>query len=1043
MNLKKIQPAVVIGLGGTGVNTITYLKKILQEQAEDTRSFVRFLALDIDELKGEVPSSRLFGESIRLDPEKNEFFRITDQTRGSAAQNIPAVASWFPTEGYKYLPLTEGARQAKPVGRLGFFLQHNEITRRLNKLTDKLVTPEVLQKFPSIRTGQLNIYVIGSICGGTGAGLFLDIAYELRYLHQNALLPEKSRIKGLFALGDVYDSITNRVLANTYASLRELNWIQKENAEFHPVYPDGTRDLIRSRAFDAVYLVGDSNKSDIEFSSPNDFAQLCAEFVFLDSGADVQENGDPLSAMMQSNRNNAEVYTMNSDADGTPRSFSSLGLCKVRFPVDRVAELCAARISKAIIDYHIIGKLDQTEILEARRKMKEFLANEGLGCIDDNSDLPDRLVEKILDGGERTPLDSWVTKNLATAYTNDVENVNKLEINRLTTIGQRLNTELAQFQNDMPDRVMRDLQNFQRILDRDIKQMFQDNLGVNFVVKFLEELLLSAQKSEEFAQTQIKALTEQEKRMADLMNNQIREMGNLLGGGFFDFLKKQARLAQLKDTYKAIRDYFAHRINLMKMRAAANFYNGVYDAKQKLVDGGEGALARLANMRQTIYLIQNFVANLAKTFNDAYENNKKITGSPFEILIYDNDRFSTLKEIYDTVYNDGLRAKLYGEMLQKIGGSIWHLQEYMDEDEPRLRDLFMTTCVSAFQDYINQKTVAQRIVDARKNPENPIDYAPRLQSAYELSDYFCRLDDAAGRFADLRTSEQSVVCVVGPVDKENAAWNDVEKILREAIGRGGTQIPFTKASDPHSILLYREFAGFPAYTLKRINAYHSSYVEEARRENTPPLQMLTKEQLDFINVPTTHVLSKFHLMVVDAVALGVIISDEDYYYMVTANEFKRRKDAEAKQQRGEGAATDDRTAGSHRRLGVRFTEVISRMNTQLPNEARLASSEVKWMDQVQQQISYRKKQLEEKKLRDLLCDLYEVLYFDGYAGTKVEKIDLAQELRPALVFILKRDFALKEEHIFRPKDASGKQMTHQELLHQLYVGSDAVPPIIV
>ncbi|MBD3217023.1 MAG: hypothetical protein GF310_02015 [candidate division Zixibacteria bacterium] len=1043
LNLKKIQPAVVIGLGGTGVKTITFLKKILQEQAEDSAQFVRFLAIDIDELKGEVASASLFGNPIRLDPEKNEFFRIADQTRGSEARNIPSVSSWFPEEGYKYLPLTEGARQAKPIGRLGFFLSHDELTRRVYRLADKLVTPQVLETFPSIKAGELNVYVVSSICGGTGAGLFLDIAYELRYLQQQTQLPEKSRIKGLFALGDVYDAVSKRVLANTYASLRELNWIQKEDAAFHPVYPDGTRDVIRGRAFDAVYLFGDKNRSDIEISSPDDFAQLCAEFIFLDSGSDVQETGDPLSQMMQSNRNNAEVYTMNYDADGTPRSYSALGLCKIRFPIDRVAELCAARMSQDIIHYHIIGRLDHSEILEARRKVKEFITNEGLGCFDDSSDLPDRLVEKLQEGGDRIPLDNWVSKGLATAYNTDMENINKLEIRRLTTIVERLNSELKQFQNDMPDRLIGELQNFQGVLDREIKQMFQENLGVNFVVRFLEELLESAKKSEDYAQTQMRSLLEHEKRLSDEMNNQMRELDDLLGESFFGFLKKQARLAQLKDTYKAIRNYFIHRINIMKMRAAANFYNGVYDAKQRLVDGGEGAISRLSNMRQTIYLIQAFIENMAKTFKTAYEEKKKIEGSPFEILIYDNERFSTLTTIYDAVYSDALRERLFGNILQQIGGSIWNLQDYMDNEEPKLRDLFMQTCSPVFEEHINQKTVAQRILEAKTNVQNPIDYTARLQSAYGLSDYFCHLDDATSRFADLRDSEQSVVCVVGFVDEEDHAWNQVERTLREAIGRGGRQIPFTRTSDKHSILLYREFCGFPAYTLKRISAYHGSYVNEARRENTPPLQMLTKEQLDFINIPTTTVLSKFELMVVEALALGVIISDEEYYYMVLPNEFKRRREAEAKQARGESASVEDRLAGSHRRLGSKFTEVISMMKANLPPEARLSSIEVKWMDQVQQQIDQRKKQLEDQKQRDLLCDLYEVMYFDGYAGTKVEQINLENEIRPAIVFILKRDFALKEEHIRRPRDEETKQdLTHQQLLDRLYVGSEGKPPLI-
>ena len=267
----------------------------------------------------------------------------------------------------------------KPLGRLGFFLDHEEIARRLHRLTDRIVTPEIRARFPSLRAGELNIYIVGSICGGTGGGLFLDVAYELRYLQSQRELPEKSRIKGLFALGDVYDALTKRVLANTYASLRELNWAQREHAAFHPVYPDSVRDVLHTRAFDAIYLFGSSNNSDIEFAGPDDFAQLCAEFIFLDSGADAQEDGDALSIMIQSTRNNAEVYTMTYDADGMPRSYSSLGLCKIRFPAQRVGELCAVRMAREIIEHHIIGRLSEAEILEARRKAQEFLCYRRLG----------------------------------------------------------------------------------------------------------------------------------------------------------------------------------------------------------------------------------------------------------------------------------------------------------------------------------------------------------------------------------------------------------------------------------------------------------------------------------------------------------------------------------------------------------------------------------------------------------------------------------------------------------------------------------------
>ncbi|MDM8541000.1 hypothetical protein QUF90_07920 [Desulfococcaceae bacterium HSG9] len=594
-----------------------------------------------------------------------------------------------------------------------------------------------------------------------------------------------------------------------------------------------------------------------------------------DSGSDTQEDGDQLSAMMQSTRNNAEVYTMNSDADGTPRCYSSLGLSKIRFPAQRVAELCAARMSKTIIDHHIIGRLEQSEILEARHKCMEFLTNEGLTCTDDNTELADRLIEKKLDSGESVPLDNWVTKSLHSAYRNDLDNIKGLEIGRINHVNQVLNDEMNQFQADIPNIVIDELLTFENILKKETKGMFKENLGVSFVAKFLDEMLEKARSSRDFAQQEMKNLLGHEKRLADQMNKHIREMANLLEGGLLDFLKRSAQRAQLKDTYKAIRQHFANRINIMKMRAAVSFYDGVHDARQKLMEGGEGALSILSAMSNDISLIQAFVANLSKTFNDAYETHKKIIGSPFEILIYDNDKFSTLYEIYEEVYNDSMRTKVFQDILEKIGGSIWNVRDYMDDNfkKDEFRDLFINTCKRLFEDNIDKKTIAQRIREAQNSLLNPIDYSPKLASAFEISDYFCRMNDTAARFADLRASEQAVTCVVIYHDEDDPAFNEVRKTLKEAIGRGRRAIPFTHTSDIHNILIYREFCGFPAYTLRRIEAYRNSYFSEARRENTPPLQMLTREPLNHINVPTSPVLSKFVVMVIDALTLGVVISN--------------------------------------------------------------------------------------------------------------------------------------------------------------------------
>jgi hypothetical protein len=169
-------------------------------------------------------------------------------------------------------------------------------------------------------------------------------------------------------------------------------------------------------------------------------------------------------------------------------------------------------------------------------------------------------------------------------------------------------------------------------------------------------------------------------------------------------------------------------------------------------------------------------------------------------------------------------------------------------------------------------------------------------------------------------------------------------------------------------------------------------------------------------------------MVIEALALGVIVSDDENYYMVTRDEWKRRKRAEETHAKGEYAPPEDRMAGSARKVGTALREVTSRLSEKLPEEARISSNQLTYDDVIQQLVDDRKESIEP----NLLCDLYEALYFEGYTGTEREQIDLATTIRPAITFILKRDFGLNEDHIFRPSQL------HQELLREIYIGPSEV-----
>jgi hypothetical protein len=279
----------------------------------------------------------------------------------------------------------------------------------------------------------------------------------------------------------------------------------------------------------------------------------------------------------------------------------------------------------------------------------------------------------------------------------------------------------------------------------------------------------------------------------------------------------------------------------------------------------------------------------------------------------------------------------------------------------------------------------------------------------------------------LRESEQAIACVVVFRDNNDDAYKNIRSILKESMTRGGKQPTFSHTSDRHSILIYRELSGFPSYTLSRITAYYNKYMHETRRENTPPLQMFTRDPLPHIMVPTSHVLSRFVIVTIEALALGTIIFDKEYYFMVTPDQWRRRTLALEAQARGEFVEYEDRQAGNQIPIGSKLDEVFSRLNEKLSQNDRTSSRQSTYKDLLYDLIAQWKKNL----MPEMHCDLLKAFYFKKHIGTNRENIDMETDIRPAVKFILKRDFGLEEEYIRRPS------LSHQKLLKEIHLNQNS------
>jgi hypothetical protein len=278
-----IYPTMVVGVGGMGTNTVRAVKRRFRNVwgGDQLPGMIQLLALDTEPLVNRLDQEPLFADEFA-------YMGKFDATRLVAnLDQHPEIARWW---NYPSIPLGyihNGAKQLRPIGRLCFFRNYVTFKQLLEtKLTnlDKIRDMELAQNkgFPVVGNYQL-IYIVSSLCGGTGSGMFMDVAHRIR-----AQVRNNARIVGIFFLPDVLEAeITSdlqrrRIRANAYAALKELNYFQ-ETQSFRALYPSEQRELPDTpyAPFDFIFLIGRTNRDGRSLARKSDAESMTAHLIQL------------------------------------------------------------------------------------------------------------------------------------------------------------------------------------------------------------------------------------------------------------------------------------------------------------------------------------------------------------------------------------------------------------------------------------------------------------------------------------------------------------------------------------------------------------------------------------------------------------------------------------------------------------------------------------------------------------------------------------------------------------------------------------------
>ena len=238
-------PTLVLGIGGIGCRIAANVNDLL---SHDAKKKVAIIGIDtnVNDL------TKLSARGLRTIQ--------TSDTRNVAEylRYHPKYTAWFPLDDFTASKsLLNGAGQIRAVSRLGALAAVERGSFQV--LKDEL--KRIRANRGEEGSGNLTVMVVGSITGGTGAGLFLQLPFYIRQIMNDEAGLDNIIIRGMFVGPDltvgVQPADINRaaVRVNAYACMKELNAMYKRQltsstatnlkVDFYSPRPQNVQDQIQ------------------------------------------------------------------------------------------------------------------------------------------------------------------------------------------------------------------------------------------------------------------------------------------------------------------------------------------------------------------------------------------------------------------------------------------------------------------------------------------------------------------------------------------------------------------------------------------------------------------------------------------------------------------------------------------------------------------------------------------------------------------------------------------------------------------------------
>jgi hypothetical protein len=433
--------SIIIGCGTTGCEIAVEIFKNYQSYCAETGEppdRIQFLLMDTQDPVPEAEDLYYRGDYLMLGiPNPYQVF-------DAQIRHDPFFKVWWP-EGYHHYNGFFPVGRSTPVdGRFAFW------TRLGNPALPDSFRQKFLERARILNEVEaFDVYIISTLCGGTGAGIFLDVAQIIKDIDEI-----NPRIFGVFMLHDIINlratpEVHEQTTANAYASLIALNYWQtpKDLRKIDLGNFMQTPHMVLEGdhpPFDLCYLLSRDNSNGHHLGSIEDFRHMAAEAISMMLLEEYPGQVDAHLANLLVN-----IYPpIQLDEDCVPRQFGSIGVRVLNYHPEKAVEYLTCELAIKTMDVLRSAPPGDREWLEAR-------ASDFFSLID-QSDVIAKI--KSLDNPDMFlyPVMQTIIQQLGSS---DVNNALISEIRRESVVRENINHIIRHFINNVESGLFGNLNN--------------------------------------------------------------------------------------------------------------------------------------------------------------------------------------------------------------------------------------------------------------------------------------------------------------------------------------------------------------------------------------------------------------------------------------------------------------------------------------------------------------------------------------------------------------------------------------------------------